>query len=158
MFTSQCSQLKRTNYHNCKHLEVACQKDLTICIDPQQIEPAQWHEFDANTWFSQTLGLISLPWIHWMHRRLGDSTNPTSSATDGIIPRRSYSAEHSQCWATGMQLTGSPWDEPRKQSLLPDLQCIKSANISSLCSRQRIRRHTMAMYWSKNTVLGVWTF
>jgi hypothetical protein len=47
IFTSDSWLLKHIKYHHPGHLQVACQKNLTIRSAPQRIEPAQHREINA---------------------------------------------------------------------------------------------------------------
>jgi len=67
---------------------------------------------------SRRLGCILQPWTHCKHRLLGVSTTATFSAAEGNKAQHHSSAKRLYCWAMGTQLSGLPWDEPTKQSLL----------------------------------------
>jgi hypothetical protein len=48
MFTSDSWRLSHIKVHHPEHLEIACQKYLTICSVPQHVEPTQRRQFNAN--------------------------------------------------------------------------------------------------------------
>jgi len=48
MFTSDSWQLEHIKLHHPKHLQVARQKNLTICGAPRRVDPAQCCEFNTN--------------------------------------------------------------------------------------------------------------
>ena len=47
-FTSDSWQLKHIKFHLPEHLQVARQKNLTVCRAPPGVEPAERREFNAN--------------------------------------------------------------------------------------------------------------
>jgi hypothetical protein len=48
-FPSDTWRLKHIKLHHPEHLQVACQKNLTIHSAPRRVEPAQDPEFNAHT-------------------------------------------------------------------------------------------------------------
>jgi hypothetical protein len=48
-FTSDSWRLKYNKLHHLEHLQVARQKNLTVCSAPRPVEPPQCREFNVNT-------------------------------------------------------------------------------------------------------------
>jgi len=48
VFVSDSWRLKHIKLHHAEHLQVARQKNLTICSEPRRVEPTQCCEFNAN--------------------------------------------------------------------------------------------------------------
>jgi len=99
-FTSDSRQLKHIKLHHPELLQVAHQKNLTICSAPRYVELAQSHDFNANK--DSVENLDPIPYFEHVE-------NITYSESQPLPPPLSRSEIDPGAGAPLMDFTVEPW-------------------------------------------------
>ena len=152
-FTSDSWQLKHIKLHYPEHLQVAWQKNLTICSTPRGVEPTQRHQFNANK--DSVEDLDGFPYL----KHIESITDSEAKSPPPLPQREIYPGVDSPL----IDYIAEPREHDTQGCLQTNLQNnptthlrrMESTNISSVESRRRASIRTMTTCWRKKTPLWV---